>query len=149
VRPEDRRQFGERFILNMIEWDLNADPYFYEHRHTPPIPIEQSLQAGGGEWWIFYNTDKFSGKKLVVRPGGTYTSLDQGTYTILVLRGEGQYGGWRVAGGQPGMDELVITHHRATTPLTVENTGRDDLTVIKFFGPDVNSDVPMLPRWTP
>jgi hypothetical protein len=147
VRPEDRLQQGERFILKMIEWDLNADPYFYENRHTPPIAVAQSRQAGGEEAWIFYNSTKFSGKKLVVQPGQIYTSLDQGVYTLFVLSGEGVYGGQRVVGGQPGLDELVVTHGRATTPLNVENTGRDMLTVIKFFGPDVNPDVPMLPHW--
>lgn len=144
VRPQDRLAHGERFILTMIEWELNTDPYFYENRHTPPLPIEQSRQIGGEETWVFYNSTKFSGKKLVVRPGQTYTVVDQGIYTLLVLQGEGLYGGHRVSGGQPGLDELVVTHDRATTPLVVENTGQDDLIVIKFFGPDVNSDVPML-----
>jgi hypothetical protein len=82
----------------------------------------------------------------VVRPGQTYVTMDRGIYTILVLRGKGLYGGQRVVGGQPGLDELLVTHGRATAPLTVENTGHEDLTVIKFFGPDVNPDVPMLPR---
>ena len=27
----------------------------------------------------------------------------------------------------------------------VENTGREDLMVIKFFGPDINLDVPTIP----
>jgi len=144
VRPQDRHEQGERFILNMIEWELNADPYFYENRHTPPLPIEHSRQVSGEETWIFYNSTKFSGKKLAVRPGQTYTTVDEGIYTLLVLQGEGLYGGQRVVGGRPGLDELVVTHDAATAPLDVENTGREDLIVVKFFGPDVNSDVPML-----
>ena len=35
-----------------------------------------------------------------------------------------------------------MSYARATSPIKVENTGREDLLVIKFFGPDVNQDVP-------
>ena len=34
----------------------------------------------------------------------------------------------------------------AVRGVEVRNTGREDLFVIKFFGPDVNADVPMIER---
>ncbi len=37
----------------------------------------------------------------------------------------------------------------ATTPFWVENTGREDLVIIKFFGPDINLDVPYIPPYPP
>jgi hypothetical protein len=40
-----------------------------------------------------------------------------------------------------------VSHAKAVTPLTVENTGGEDLVIIKFFGPDINRDVPMIPRY--
>ena len=147
VRPEDRERYGERFVLEFVDWELNADPYFYENRHLSPQVIEPGRQSGGEEYWIYYNTAKFSGKKLVVRAGGTYTAAEKGVYSILVWRGEGRYGGQRVKAGDPAMDELLISHEAAVRPLTVENTGRDEMVVIKFFGPDINPDVPMIPRW--
>lgn len=101
VRPKDRGESGERAILDMINWEVSGDPYFYENRHTPPLLIEESVQAGGEEYWIFYNTTRFSGKKLVVHPGGNYTSRDNGVYNILVWQGEGRYGGVDVAGKNP------------------------------------------------
>ncbi len=147
VRPEDRKKHGERIILDFIDWPTNGDPYFYEHRHTPPILIKENQQAGGEEYWIFYNTLRFSGKKLVVRPGQKFTSRDRGVYNILVWRGTGIFGGQEVAGGDPNLDELLITHDRAIAPLEIQNTGREDLIIIKFFGPDIHPDVPMLPRF--
>ena len=146
VRPEDRAREGERFILRMIEWELNGDPYFYEHRHTPPRPIAETKQSGGEEYWIFYNTLKFSGKKLVVRGHETYRTVDRGVYSVFVWSGRGTYGGHEIRGGVPGEDELLVSHDRAVTPLTVENTSDRELVILKFFGPDINPDVPMLPR---
>jgi hypothetical protein len=147
VRPEDRELHGERFILELIDWEQNADPYFYENHHTPPKPIESSRQPGGEEHWIFYNTAKFSGKKLVVRPGQRYRSREPGVYSLFVLSGRGRYGGVEVHGGTPGIDELLVTYRRAIDGLDVTNDGGEDLVVVKFFGPDINPDCPYLPRY--
>jgi hypothetical protein len=40
-----------------------------------------------------------------------------------------------------------VTHDAAVAPHEIRNTGREDLVVLTFFGPDVNPDVSMLPRW--
>jgi hypothetical protein len=147
VHPDDRRRFGERAVLDQVDWALSGDPFFYENRHTSPQPVSGGKQPGGEEFWIYYNTLKFSGKKLVVKPGATYTSVDKGVYNILVWRGSGRFGGHDVKAGDFMKDELLISHARAVAPLTVENTGTEDLLIIKFFGPDINADVPMIPRY--
>jgi hypothetical protein len=146
VRVEDREAKGERFILELIDWEENGDPRFYDRHHLSPQPIESSRQDGGEEWWIYYNTTKFSGKKLVVRPGCSYRCADAGVHNVLVWSGSGTYGGLDVEGGNPAMDEALVTHDRAVAGVEVRNTGREDLLVIKFFGPDVNADVPMVER---
>jgi len=147
VRQEDRQRLGERAVLNQVDWQLSGDPYFYENRHTSPQTVAETRQPGGEEHWIYYNTHKFSGKRLVVKPGQKFTSVDQGVYNILVWRGSGRYDGHEVAAGDFRKDELLVSHARATTPIIVENTGRDNLLIIKFFGPDINLDVPMIPRY--
>src|SRR5262249_17249453 len=147
VRIEDRERYGERFILELIDWDQNGDPYFYENHHMPARVIEASQQAGGGEQWIFYGTPKLRGKKLVVRAGQTYRSQERGVYSIFVLEGAGLYGEMEVRAGVPGLDELLVTHGRATRDLTVRNTGDRDLVVVKFFGPDICTDVPYIPPY--
>jgi hypothetical protein len=145
VRADDRARLGERVVLDMIDWETSGDPYFYENRHTPPVPCQR--QEDGEEWWIFYNTQRFSGKRLVVRPGGTFTSQDRGVYSIFVWKGTGDIGGQAVRGGDPDMDELLISHERAVAPMTIRNAGSADLEIIKFFGPDINGDAPMLPAY--
>jgi len=147
VRKEDRQQHGERIILEMIDWETSGDPYFYEDRHTPPVLINETRTDSGEEYWIFYNTHKFSGKKLVVHPGGKFSSGDNGVYNILVWRGKGKFGGVEIEAGNFDKDELLICYNTAVDLLNVENTGNEDLVVFKFFGPDINSDVPMLKRY--
>lgn len=142
VRPEDRAARGEQVILDQIDWEISGDPYFYENRHTPPVLAEE--QPGGAEHWIYYNTTRFSGKRLVVRPGQRFRSVERGVYNILVWRGRGNYGGYEIEAGNFGCDELLVTDARATSPLWVENTGTTVLIIFKFFGPDINLDVPRI-----
>ena len=147
VRKEDRERLGERAVLNQVDWELSGDPYFYENRHTSPQLIAETRQPGGEEYWIYYNTTRFSGKKLVVKPGQKFKSVDNGVYNILVWRGRGLYDGHEIEVGNFQKDELLVSHAKATTPIWVENTGlTQDLHIIKFFGPDVNLDVPMIPQ---
>jgi hypothetical protein len=145
VRPEDRCAHGERFPLGFVEWEVNGDPYFYENNRLSPRPIEPGPGVGATEWWIFYNTRKFSGKKLVVEPGSSVDVREPGVYSLLVWSGSGRYVGHEVKGGDAGLDELLVSHDVAVRPHTVENTGSDDLVVLKFFGPDIQPAAPTTP----
>ncbi len=147
VRTEDRREHGERFPLGFVDWELNGDPLFFENNHLSPRLVEPSAQRSGEESWIFYNTSKFSGKKLVVPPGETVTCTEAGVYNLLVWSGQGRYVGQEVVGGDADLDELLLVHEAAVTPHRVENTGSQDLVVFKFFGPDLNDDAPTIPVW--
>ncbi|MCF8240349.1 MAG: hypothetical protein K9J16_03110 [Melioribacteraceae bacterium] len=147
VTEEDKKSKAEKIILDMINWKISGDPYFYENRHTPPLLINETKQDGGEEYWIFYNTNKFSGKKLVVSPGDVFVGKDNGVYNILVWRGKGLFAGLEIEGENFAKDELIITHDRAVKELKVENTGDRDLIIYKFFGPDVNPDVPFLKKY--
>jgi hypothetical protein len=147
VRDEDREKYGEKIILEMVDWELSGDPYFYENRHTPPILIKNSKNNSGEEYWIFYNTTKFNGKKLIVRAGQTYETTDSGVYNILAWRGAGKYGDFEIEGQNFAKDELLICHDRAVSGVKVQNTGSEDLIIFKFFGSDVNKDVPMLKKY--
>lgn len=145
VRPEDRARFGERFVLELIDWETNADPEFYEHRHLSPLPTASS-ETVGQESWIFYNTTKFAGKRLVVGPSSSYGSTDPGVYSLLVLSGSGFIGGHRVEGGVPELDELLVADAAATSGVEIVNDDPTrELVILKFFGPDIVSGVPMLP----
>ncbi len=149
VHPDDRRTKGERAVLEQIDWETSGDPYFYENHHLSPQVIEESKQAGAEEAWIYYNTHKFSGKRLLIEPGRSFESVDNGVYSVLVWSGKGTFDGHPIEGKKFGWDELVVTHEKATQPIVIENTGSEELEIIKFFGPDVNKDLPMIPKYPP
>lgn len=86
-------------------------------------------------------------KKLVVRSGMRYDSTDKGFYSIFVWKGRGKVDGNEVAAGNLQFDELLICHYRATATMVVENSVVEDLIIFKFFGADINSDVPMLKEY--
>jgi len=147
VRKKDKEKYGEKIILGQLDWPANGDPYFYENHHLKNIFIEETKQAGGVEHWIYYNTTKFSGKRLVVKPGQNFTSKEKGVYNILVWRGKGTYDGHKIEAGNFQCDELLISHDRAIKPLTVKNDGKTDLIIIKFFGPDINTNIPFIEKY--
>jgi hypothetical protein len=166
VLPEDREQHGERLILEQINWAASGDPYFYENRRLAPVPVAPHpalsgpAEGPGGnapqqnaaqqhaptshEQWILYNTPKFSGKRLAVAPGASYATFERGVYSLLVWQGQGVYDGHQFEAGCFGRDELLVAHARSIEPLVVNNLGAEDLVILKFFGPDINPDAPVI-----
>lgn len=144
VRDEDRQKYGEKIILEMIDWETSGDPDFYNKRHTPPKLIKETVQGKNKEYWVFYNTSKFSGKKLYIQPGEKFISRDSGVYSLFAWKGTGIFGGIEITGGNPDKDELLITHNRAVSETEIINTGNEELEIFKFFGPDVNKDIPFI-----
>jgi hypothetical protein len=146
VRPQDRQEHGERFPLGFVDWGLNGDPYFYENRHLSPQPVATSRGAGT-ESWIFYNTTKYAGKRVTVPPGATHVLREPGVYSAFAWTGHGSHAGLEIRGGEPGLDELVVSHEAATRDHEIVNTGSEDLVVFTFFGPGIQDDVPMIEPW--
>ncbi|MCF7928329.1 MAG: hypothetical protein K9L68_05105 [Spirochaetales bacterium] len=146
IAEEDRQAKRERSVLDQLDWEANGDPYFYENHHLEPVVCGE--QPGGTEWWIYYGTKKFSGKRIIVKPGGSFETKEKGVYSVLVWQGKGTFAGKEIEAGNFEKDELIVTHDRAVKPLVVENTGSEDLLLIKFFGPDINPDCPMIEPYT-
>ncbi len=148
VRKEDRNNYGEKFILELIDWETSGDPYFYENRHTPPVLKTNYDDKGAKEFWIYYNTHLFSGTKLVIDQEKTITVKDKGVYNFLVWKGTGTFAGLDFSAGDFDRDEAVVCHDAAVSGVTVTNTGADEFVIFKFFGPDINDDVPMLKQYS-
>lgn len=135
---------GEAAILDWIDWELNLMPDFHSAYRTPPVVFYD--QDGVEEAWIFYGGTKFNGKRLRLAPGASITSIENGFYSVFVWAGSGSVGGVAFTGGQIGSDEFLVCHDRATAGVEFVNTGTERVELIKFFGPDINSDVPQVGR---
>ena len=147
ITKEDKKKHGERVVLGQVDWELCGDPYFYENRRTKPILVKKTKQDGGFEEWIHYNTTKFSGKKVTIKPKSLFKSVDDGVYNIFVWKGSGKIDGHDIEGKNFGIDEVLVTHDKATQGFVIRNTGNTDLVLFKFFGPDINKDVPYIKKY--
>jgi hypothetical protein len=147
IREDDRKKYQERVVFGQINWEVSGDPYFYENRNTPPVLIEETRTEEGQEEWIYYNTMKFSGKKTTVKPGGTFLCRDNGVYNIFVWQGSGSIDGHEIEARDFNKDEVLVSHEKAVEGIPINNTGTSDLILFKFFGPDINKDVPMLKHY--
>jgi mannose-6-phosphate isomerase class I len=147
VTKEDRKKYGEAIVLDQVNWELSGDRFFYENRHLGQKLVQETKQKGGEEYWIFYNTTKFSGKRTLVKPGQKFTATEPGAYSVLVWRGSGTFDGLPIKGGEFGLDELLVTHGRATKPHDIVNDGKETLELFRFFGPDIHPECPRIPKY--
>ncbi|MFB0568534.1 MAG: hypothetical protein ACETV0_02805 [Nitrososphaeria archaeon] len=146
VDPKARQRNDMNAILDLIDWEVCCDPYFYEHHHTPPMVITSS--SNGNEHWVFYGTPKFSGKKTVVRPGRRLSFREQGAFSFFVWRGRGRFSNVSIAArGDHSRDEFFVVCEKAVQTISVENTGYEDLVLFKFFGVNVNPNAPNIPPY--
>lgn len=150
--PEEALKKGaEKAALDIIDWEACADPYFYENHHIVPVMIEETKTADAWEEWIYYNTTKFSGKRLSLKPGASFSVKEKGVFNIFIWKGKAEVNGRQVSAGDFGLDycrdELLVSRDAAARGVTVKNTGNDDVILYKFFGPDINKDVPMLKKY--
>lgn len=150
VAPEAVEKYGsvEMAALHQIDWEGSADPLFFEHRHLYPKPVEETRQGDVFEEWIYYGTPKFSGKRLILKPGQRFFSREPGVHNIFVWRGEGLVNGVKVIGGRCDRtscdDELLVVCGKAQAGYWIENTGGGDLMLYKYFGRDIHLDTPAM-----
>lgn len=153
VSPERVAARGDAAVLDLIDWDASADPYFYENHHLSPQPIADATPAGVAEEWVWYNSTRFNGTRVTVQPGASYLSKGRGAHGVFVWRGKGTVGVFPVEGQKVSLtnssDEFLVTYEKAVAGVTITNTGQEPLVLFKFYGPDINNQVvPMIGRRT-
>ncbi len=142
--PADKAEDAD-YLVSLLDWDLNIDPYFYENRFMAPKPVapEEEMRAGGYvEQHIVYKSDMFSAKELTVLPGRSVVVKDEGPYGAIVVQGQGKMGPLDIESpalirfGQTTQDEVFVTAKAAKEGVKVTNTSdKDELVMLKHFGP--------------
>jgi hypothetical protein len=146
--PEKHRDLD--FIIGQLDWDKNVDTHFKDHNYLEPIVANQG--DGWQDLWIVYGLvdgkQLFSARELTVQPGAKCTLQDAGASGWITVQGTGRIGKLAletpamIRFGEETQDEVFLTHEAATAGVEVENTGREPLVSLRYFGPDTWDSVP-------
>ncbi|WP_435021315.1 hypothetical protein TA3x_002309 [Tundrisphaera sp. TA3] len=152
VPPDKHRDLD--YIVDQLDWEKNVDPDFKANNYLEPIVYAGSEAEGFVDKWIVYGTvdgkQVFSARELTVYPGGSTTIKDAGASGLVVTQGRGTIGTLDVdcpvfiRYGEVTKDEVFISEKRAKEGFAVKNTGTEPFVSLRYFGPDVHSDLPKM-----
>jgi hypothetical protein len=149
--PKDKHQDLD-YLVDQLDWEGNVNPRFKDSHYLEPIPVADSSSEGYVDRWIVYGKvhgkELFSAKELTVDPGVKVTVKDNGAYGLIAVQGTGRIG--KLALQTPAMirygelteDEVFVSHDAARQGVVYENTGREPLVTLRYFGPDTNPHAP-------
>ena len=139
------------YLVEMIDWDLNTDPEFYEHRFMPPKPVqpfEETTNDGFTEEWICYRNPLTSAKRLTVLPGSRVKIHDGAPYGMICIQGHGKFGSYELGSpaiiryGQLTNDEFFVTEKAAKEGVVIQNdSAYEEIVILKHFA--LNPDLPI------
>ncbi|MCL2352715.1 MAG: hypothetical protein FWC55_09315 [Firmicutes bacterium] len=131
------------YLVDVLDWELNADPFFAENRFMRPIPARdehEMAEDGYLEEWICYKNRRVCAKRLTVLPGRTVTIKDRAAYGFILLQGKGKAGAWDIETptlirfGESTYDEFFVTENAAKAGVAISNTSRcEPLVMLKHF----------------
>src|SRR5215469_2774821 len=143
VPPEHHHDLD--YLLDMLDWDANTDPYFAEHRQFDPkpvCPVEAMAADGYCENWVVYSTRFYSAKELTVFPKQSVTIKDQAAYGTILVSGHGQFGEHHASSpaliryGQMTEDEFFVSADVAREGVVIRNESEtENMVFLKHFGP--------------
>jgi len=142
--PDDRKNDLDYYV-DLLDWELNIDPLFFENRYMAPKPVKalEDMHADGYEEFdIVYKSESFSAKELTILPGRSALIKDDGPYGVIVIQGHGTFGNLDIEApalihfGQMTHDELFVTAKAAKEGILIKNPSpTDELVMLKHFGP--------------
>jgi hypothetical protein len=150
--PDKHRDLD--FIVGQLDWDRNVDTHFKEHNYLEPIIDKERSGDGYTDRWIVYGTidgqQLFSSKELTLEPGANCTLKDPGASGWITVQGRGRIGALEIQTpvmirfGARTDDEVFITYEAARGGVKIQNTGSEPLVGLRYFGPDVHSNLPKI-----
>lgn len=141
------------YLVDMVDWERNTDANFKSKHYIEPIVAEESASEGYVDRWVVYGTiageQRFSAKELTIEPGARCILRDPGASGLIVTQGHGRLGKLDIdcpaliRFGQMTQDEVFISAEAAAQGVTIENhSATDPLVTLRYFGPDVHSEIP-------
>lgn len=149
--PEEHKNDLE-YIVDLIDWELNTDPDFKKNHFINHLPVrdpEEMRDEGYYEKWIVYGSEDFSAKELTIYPKKSVVIKDLEAYGMIVVQGRGKLGKFEIESptiirfGELTHDEFFVTKEAAKEGIKIENTGNENLVILKNFGPG-NQEAPKI-----
>jgi hypothetical protein len=150
--PKDKHNDLD-YLVNALDWQGNVDPSFKDNHYLEPLTVGGGNGAGWTDRWVVYGKvhgeELFSARELTIQAGAKATIKDKGAYGLISVQGSGRIG--KLSLQTPAMirygelteDEVFVSHDAALNGVTVENTGREPLVTLRYFGPGVHGkDLP-------
>ena len=140
------------YLVEQLDWKANVNPEFKDSHYLEPIVCKETSGEKYTDRWVVYgkvNGDElFTAKELTIEPGVQVTIKDNGAYGMIAVQGSGRIGDHELQ--TPAMirfhelttDEYFVSYQAATDGVTYENTGTEDLVILRYFGPDTNPKAP-------
>lgn len=150
--PKDKHRDLD-YIVEQLDWESNVDPSFKDNHYLEPVPVADTAKEGWVDRWIVYGKvdgkEYFSAKELTVEPRTKCTVKDNGAYGLICVQGKGKMNKMTldcpklIRFHEMTEDEVYCTEDAARAGVTFENTSDvEPLVVLRYFGPDVNPDMP-------
>lgn len=134
------------FIVDQLDWEGNVNKHFKDSHYLEPMVASEG--TGWVDRWVVYGKiggeELFSAKELTIEAGKKATIKDRGAYGLITVQGTGKIGRWplqtpaMIRYGELTEDEVFVSHDAAGQGVTFENTGREPLVTLRYFGPAVH-----------
>jgi hypothetical protein len=132
------------YLISALDWELNTDKDFAEHRFMKPVTAE-STDAYTDEW-ICYKSDLVCSKRLTVRPMQSAVIKDKAAYGLICVQGHGTFRDYKIESptliryGQMTNDEFFVTYEAAKEGVKITNDSlTEDIVILKHYA--VNSSL--------
>jgi hypothetical protein len=138
--PADKKKDVD-YVISLMDWEKNVDPYYKKHWYRPPLPAGKSAQHH--EHWVMYANAYVGAKELTVYPGQSVTISDPVAYGCILVQGHGMFGSFEAETavmlrfGQTSADEYFVGETAAKKGVTIVNQSAcEPLVILKHFGPN-------------
>ncbi len=129
------------YLMEVLDWEGNIDPYFYQNRFMRPIAInEDASKEGYLDEWICYRCSVAGAKRLTVEPGRSVVIKDKVPYGLLCIQGNGKIGEEELSApnmirfGQLTRDEYFVTESAAKEGVKFTNVSTTEpLVILRHF----------------
>ena len=144
--PADKKDDVD-YIMSLMDWEKNVDPYYKKHFSRPPIACGDS----GGQFrekWIMYGNDYIGAKELTIGCGQTVRVKDPVAYGCIMIQGHGKFGVYDAEAsimlrlGGASADEYFVSEAAAKEGVRITNASEcEPMVILKHFGPN-HGDMP-------